>query len=98
MRLPHLLTVVLGLISLGLHLERPDTRPANRGEALVPAVRKTGKLELSGAEFVVDNYTEVEVDGEVGSFATLPPGAEIVHVVVEGKRVARVIFETKKGK
>lgn len=98
MKLTHSFVVGCSLMLLGSWLERPSVRSPDRGDHLVPVVQKTGKLELSGTEFVVDNYTEVEVDGDVGSFTALPPRAEIVHVVVDGKRVVKVVFETKKEK
>jgi hypothetical protein len=85
--------MILELIAVLLYGAAPDFDwPPHSRDRFVEPVKKVGRLN---DEFIVDNYTAVTLDGETSSFAALPEGATITEVVVEGKRVTKVAFESK---
>lgn len=90
-------TWVIAILLVVLLLGTQAERPANRGDAQVAPVRKVGNFSRAeGESYSVDNYTEVFLDGEAQPRGTLPEGAKLVKVQVDGRRVVRLFFERLK--
>src|SRR5262245_38320843 len=66
------------LLSMILTLGAPPVdRPLNKGDAHVTKVKKIGNFTRGDESYVIDNYTEVFLDGERSSFRSLPEGVTV---------------------